>query len=209
MIVSPRIRVTAILLMVWICIACNGDRMPGDSTTTNTDEGHSILKSKTWKNYKKLWSKIDALKKASAADSLFDKIDAQESDLDALFSKDTDLVNNLLMILRDKLSIKEKMLRDQRGRPPQPDWASQLKRKTARLAAECRIVEQFSDMGVSDPWIGDSLLPDMRLYTQLVTQGVEEVRLHPPAAAGEVEKLLNDADETLQRARTLLDKSGT
>jgi hypothetical protein len=211
MTLSSRIRLTAILLMVFFCVACNGDRTPGESIiTTNTDESYSILKSKAWKDYKKYWEKIDALNKANAADSLFSKIDAQEADLDSIFSNDTDLVNDLLMILRDRLSIKEKMLRDQRGRPPQPDWVGQLKRKTDRLTAECRVVERFADMGVTDPWIKASLLPDIRLYTQMVAQGIEDVRSHssPDTAASDVQDLLENADAALKRARALLENLG-
>jgi hypothetical protein len=199
----------AILLTGVLGLACHADRTPLESTTS-PDESRSMLKSKAWKNYQTTWRRIDALKDSDAVDSLFDRIDAQESDLDALFPDDTGLVNDLLMIIRDKLSNTEKMLREQRGRPSKPDWISLLKRNTARLAAECRVFQRFSTMAIDDPWISDALLPDMRLFSEMVAQGIADVRSHTPLEAGadDIRSLLRDADAMLTSARAVLEEVG-
>lgn len=114
-----------------------------------------------WNKYKAIWSEIDGLKKSSGAERLYRKIDGLESPLDTLFPGDIDLVNYLLMILRDKLGVKEKMLRKQSGRPAQPDWIGQLRRKKGRLAADVRVLKRMDVMGLNDPGIRQVLLIDI------------------------------------------------
>jgi hypothetical protein len=204
------LRPLAILLVLLFCVTCKDDPAPAKSTTQKPDEGNTVLKSNAWKNYKETWGKIDALKKAGSVDSLFSRIDGMEADLDGLFSDDTDLVNDLLMIIRERLIVRDEMLHEQRGRPPQPNWVVELQRTTNHLAAEYRVLKRFTTMGLTDPWIKATLIPDLRLYTEIVAQGIEDVRSETPPAAktNDINTLLDDADATLKRTLVLLEEFG-
>jgi hypothetical protein len=191
------VRVFSIIFLFWVGsgMACGSDRPPVLSAPSLTGEGLAVGNVTAWEKYKTTWAEIDGLEKSGGAARLYRRIDGLESSLDTLFPDDIDLVNDLLAILRDKLGVREKMLRKQSGRPPQPDWIGQLRGRMKRLAAEVRVFKRMDAMGLNDPWLQQTLLPDMRLYAQLVDQGIESVRAANPEdeRSPEVQSMLMDA----------------
>jgi len=203
------VRIFSLIFLCWVGsgMACSGDRPPVSSEPPLSGEGLTMGNATAWDKYKAIWAEIDDLEKSGGAERLYRKIDGLEKPLDTLFPDDIDLVNELLVILRDKLGVKEKMLRKQSGRPPRPDWAGQLRRDLKRLAAELRVFKRMDARGLNDPWLRQTLLPDMRLYTQLVDQGIESVRaaISADERSPEVQSMLMDAKAIHESACALLE----
>lgn len=206
----------SIVCVAFLVVACAvaGDtpaQLAGEEAVSKSGEESApraglLEGGRLWSRYRKLHDKIKEAKSLRSLESLADKVDDLDVDLEEQLPGDA-IADDLVLILTEALETQEEILDRPRGRQPATDYAGRLRRANPRTAAYRRVAERLLDQGTRDAWVTRNIyaaLVSSISGTGWLADGVRrdlaEGRL---AEKDQIRELLAESDLVLSEAREL------
>jgi|GEM_PF-4199669 len=163
--------------------------------------------SRIWGRYKKLFDRIRKARSVAAVERLDDKSDKLELKLAEALPEREQVVDDLLFLLRDEVTIRLDVLQPVRGRPPEPDYFEELGLWLDRMDAEQRLVAILLRQNAQDPWVISRLYTDFVSVLSAIEANLESAREYLKhtgrSTSSDKQKLFDRAKAALDKARVL------
>ncbi len=136
--------------------------------------------SSAWRKYKAYWHDLSTLKTLKSVQAMAAQV--QKLDLSKTFH-DGDLRQSLHASLQERVDARMEAVQGSGDKAPTPDWKKELAASVAILGHQVGALTGLRKLDVGDPWIDQTLVPEINISCQFVESQVTSVEEEPAARA--------------------------